>query len=514
MQLPCNHYMVLCLRKGSRLVRDRFDQSMGNGGVKVKWKNLETRIVGPMSGLVDDMLQFLAKSTDPFHAVEQAAQMLTAHGFQKIHTHDQQPHTLEPGGKYFYTKHSTRLVAFTLGKLYKPGNGLKIFAAHTDSPILKVKPRSKRVGPGQTVQLDVECYGGGLWHTWFDRDLSLSGRVLVRNQQGIVEQRLVRIERPLLRVPTLCIHLQTAKEREAFVIGKEDHLQPILAMATKRALEETSDDSNDWATHQEPKLLSIVADELGVAVNDIADFELNLYDTQGPTLSGADREFLHSARLDNLCSCFLGVKALATFDTTLDSDISLVALFDHEEVGSNSAVGAGSPIMSEAVSFVTRQVASQTDVSGAQLDSLCTRAISKSFVLSVDMAHAVHPNYASKHEKSHGPILNKGLVIKYNSNQRYATNSLTAFVVREIARHAGLTAPQDFVVRNDCPCGSTIGPIIATNTGIRAVDVGLPQLSMHSIREQMGTMDIHYGYEFFIHFFKKFRDIDDGILER
>jgi aspartyl aminopeptidase len=262
--------------------------------------------------------------------------------------------------------------------------------------------------------------------------------------------------------------------------------------------------------HQEPLLVQMLASELGVDTKSIVDFELNLFDVQNASLGGVRSEFVHSSRLDNLASCFLSLRGLIDHVNSngleKDNDISMIAMFDHEEVGSSSATGAGSPIVGEAVRRISH-------VLGAGQDSpmLYDRAIQKSFVLSVDQAHAVHPNYASKHEKSHGPKMNGGMVIKRNSNQRYATNGLTGLIIREIAKKAGLPPIQEFVVRNDCACGSTIGPIISSATGIRAIDMGCPQLSMHSIRETMGVKDFTHGLALFRAYFEHFSEIDSRV---
>ena len=330
---------------------------------------------------------------------------------------------------------------------------------------------------------------------------------------------MVKINRAILRIPNLAIHLQTAKEREAFTVNKEDHLSPILATAVKESLttggsdSDTKEDSNnnddEWLKNQEPLLVQMLSSELKVDSKDIVDFELNLFDVQEASLGGVCSEFVHSSRLDNLASCFLSLKGLIDHVTNdgleNDTDISMIAMFDHEEVGSNSATGAGSPIVGEAVKRISHAL--NTGGSPMVYDS----TIQKSFVLSVDQAHAVHPNYASKHEKCHGPKMNGGMVIKRNSNQRYATNALTGVIVREIAKKAGLPPVQEFVVRNDCACGSTIGPIISSTTGIRAIDMGCPQLSMHSIRETMGTKDFQNGLSLFRAYFKHFSSIDERI---
>jgi aspartyl aminopeptidase len=296
----------------------------------------------------------------------------------------------------------------------------------------------------------------------------------------------------------------------------QDHLQPILAVEAKRFLEgsdgtdDTSGDGeDDWADAQEPMLLGMLAEELGVAVEDVLDFECSLHDTQPASLSGAAKEFLCSGRIDNLASCFVATEALVEYASdpaklAADGDIAVMVLFDDEEVGSGSTAGAGSPIMGEAVRRVTSALAG-----GSTDDDTMASALHRSFVLSVDMAHAIHPNYQNKHEKSHAPHMNEGMVIKSNANQRYASNGVTSFIVRELARRADMPIPQEFVVRNDCPCGSTIGPIISANTGIRAVDIGMPQLSMHSIREMMGVRDLTYCLQLFGAFYSDFRAVDE-----
>ena len=253
----------------------------------------------------------------------------------------------------------------SLGHLYKPGNGFKVLGAHTDSPNLKLKPYSKKSSSGM-IQLNVECYGGGLWHTWFDRDLSIAGRVILRRSGGVLEHRLLKIDRSILRIPNLCIHLLTPAERESFAVNKQDHLMPVLCNEVKAALLKEdpaegnhpvpNDMPDSWQAGQQPELLELLADELSCSVADIADFELSLYDTQGAALSGSRSEFLCSSRLDNLASCFTAVEALeahATDSLADDEDVSVIALFDHEEVGSSSFSGAGSTLIGDAVERIS-----------------------------------------------------------------------------------------------------------------------------------------------------------------
>jgi aspartyl aminopeptidase len=473
-----------------------------------------------VSATVASSLSHFTASPTPFHNVANLKSLLSAGGFSEISEQDTWTGRVVAGGKYYYSRNTSTIVAFVVGGSYAAANpgGFKIVGGHTDSPNIRIKPHSKRgAGAGGATQLNVEAYGGGLWHTWFDRDLSVAGRVLVRSADGkTITQQLVNLERPLLSIPNLCIHLQTGAEREAFKFNKEDHLQPILALAdetlsaasTAASTAGTSAGTSPFTNNHEPMLLQEVAKKLGIDVSQIADFELSLYDTQGASLSGVNSEFLNSARLDNQATCITSTLALVEYSkndaaVAADSDISLIALFDHEEVGSASQNGAGSPIMGEAV----RRISSALNGGGGNEDFFQT-TLRKSFVVSCDQAHAVHPNYAHKHDKNHAPKMNGGVVIKNNANQRYTTNSFTGFIIREIGRKAGVPT-QEFVVRNDCPCGSTIGPIISEKTGMRCMDVGMPQLAMHSCREVMGTKDLDYAVELFKAFWETFRSLDE-----
>jgi aspartyl aminopeptidase len=487
--------------------------------------------------LAGKAMAFLDASTDPFHAVQSSINILKTAGFTELDEISENDRTsIQPGGKYYYTRNRSTLVAFAVGQRWgtTANWGIKIVGGHTDSPNLRVKPRSQQATNVGCIQIGVECYGGGLWHTWFDRDLGISGRVMIKTTSSDSEeesnapstrivQRLVKIDRSLLRISNLAIHLQTEDERKAFKFNKEEHLSPILAMEVKNALTGNSSTSNadvnalnvkdGWTEYQEPALLRVLADELGVCSSDIVDFELNLYDVQKAALGGASSEFIYSARLDNLASCFLAVQALVDHvesgDVESDTDVSMLVLYDHEEVGSNSAVGAASPILNEAVKHISGACSDPADSNTlAAAHSNCVR---RSFVVSSDQAHAVHPNYISKHEKNHQPRMNQGMVIKRNSNQRYATNPITGLLIREVARRAGLPPVQEFMVRQDCGCGSTIGPVISAATGIRTIDMGCPQLSMHSIREIMGVHDLTHGLELFKAFYKHFREVDSSV---
>ncbi|GMI20394.1 hypothetical protein TrRE_jg6719, partial [Triparma retinervis] len=223
--------------------------------------------------------------------------------FKKLNELDKWEGSIVPGGKYYYTRNTSTLVAFIVGESYSPSTpgGFKVIGGHTDSPNLRIKPCSKKKGAGGITQLNVECYGGGLWHTWFDRDLSVAGRVIVRQSDGTFKQELVNLKKPICRVPSLCIHLQTGEERAAFKINKEEHLQPIFAQIVKNTLESPADKKQKtktaWEEGHDPILLSMIASALDIPTSSIADFELSLYDTQPASLGGANDEFLYSARL-------------------------------------------------------------------------------------------------------------------------------------------------------------------------------------------------------------------------
>eukprot|EP00296_Roombia_truncata_P007655 JP446103.1.p2 GENE.JP446103.1~~JP446103.1.p2 ORF type:complete len:476 (+),score=158.26 JP446103.1:25-1428(+) len=446
--------------------------------------------------LTDGFLKFVDSAVTPFHCVDQVRQKLVAAGFSAVKEKD--VWSLQQGGKYFFTRNQSSIVAFVVGGKFVPGNSYNIVAAHTDSPHLKVKPKSLRSKAGY-VQLGVECYGGGLWNTWFDRDLTVAGRVILKNG-GEYQQRLVHVKRPLMTIPNLAIHLNRSIYEDGFKPNKETHVLPVLATQVISQLEGDGVEGGDHP----PELLNALASDIGCQVSDIHDFELSIVDTQPAAIGGAHRELIFSPRLDNLMSCYCGLEALLDADSTVaeDTDVRVLAMFDHEEIGSQSAQGAGSSLLTE---FLHRM--STVFAAPPQLHEV---AVKKSFLVSIDQAHAIHPNYQEKHEDAHKPAMHKGIVIKTNQNQRYATNAITGFVLRELCRRNEIPC-QEFVVRNDSACGSTIGPMLSASVGIRTVDIGMPQLGMHSIRETMGTSDVGHGYALLKVFYEQFRSLDDTI---
>ena len=300
----------------------------------------------------------------------------------------------------------------------------------------------------------------------------MAGRVIIRQSDGNFSSKLVRIDSPILHIPTLAIHLNRSVNEEGFKFNNENELVPILATSIQRALDGSKDTSSKDDERHHGILLDHLASELKVKHADLCDFELCLYDTQPAAIGGIKKEFIFSPRLDNLMMSYTAMASLIASLPTLNNDhcVRMISIFDNEEVGSNSLMGAASTLPE----VVYRRLG------GDLYDS----TVRNSLLVSADMAHGLHPNYASKHEANHQPAINGGLVIKHNCNQRYATNAPTAFLIREIAKRHGLPI-QDFVVRQDTACGSTIGPIVSTGLGVRTIDVGIPQFSMHSIREMV-----------------------------
>jgi aspartyl aminopeptidase len=405
-------------------------------------------------GSVDDLLAYLAASPSPFHAAVNAAARLDKAGFVRLAEAD----SWADAPAAAYVVRGGALVAWRRPDGLPAHAPFRLAGAHTDSPNLRVKPRPDTGNAGWR-QLGVEVYGGTLLNSWLDRDLGLSGRVVLRDGST----RLLLVDRPVARVAQLAIHLDRDVNDKGLQLDRQAHLAPLWGLGTPRPGD----------------LARFVAEALDLAEDEIAAWDLMFHDVTPPALLGRDSELITSGRVDNLVSCWAAIEALCACDEAGEAT-AVVALFDHEEVGSESTTGAGGPLV-EAI--VERIVAG---AGGGTEDRL--RAMAASACVSADMAHAVHPNYPERHEPEHRPLPNQGPVLKVNANQRYATDAVTAGRFREACDSAGVPC-QVFVSRNNVPCGSTIGPITATRMGVATVDVGCAQLSMHSARELCGADD-------------------------
>jgi len=423
-----------------------------------------------MQDRVDDLIRFIDRSPTPYHAVAEACSRLEAVGSTRLD--ERELWSLSPGSRHHVVRAGGSLIAFEVGSQPAAEAGFRLVGAHTDSPNLRLKP-SPEVAAHGYKQLAVEPYGGVLLHTWLDRDLSLAGRVTLREGEGM-QTCLIRFDEPLLRVPSLAIHLYRELNEQGLKLNPQQHLVPILGLDGAREL--TGLLCDRLASTPSPQ---------GVrpSPEDLLGWDLMAYDVQPSTRSGTGGEFIHAPRLDNLASSHAALSALIEAAAAGKSPATrVVVLYDHEEVGSRSAQGAGGPFLLE----VLERIVAATG-SGEPQD--LSRALARSWLISADMAHAVHPNYADRHEPGHQPRIGGGPVIKTNAGQAYATDAESAGLFARLCRRVGVPY-QNFVVRSDLGCGSTIGPISAARVGLRTVDVGNPMLSMHSCREMAGSADV------------------------
>ena len=417
------------------------------------------------------LLDYLQQSPTPFHATAQTAEALLQAGYQELS--EKSIWQLAENNGYFIRRNESSIIAFWLHSF---DQGFRMVGAHTDSPCLKVKPNADLNRQGYW-QLGVEVYGGALLAPWFDRDLSIAGRVHAK-VDGVLQSILVNFEQPIATIPSLAIHLDR-EANKGRTINPQTQLPPVLALSD-----------------QELDLQTLLLNQVQKQVPDaeaVVDYELFFYDTQAPDLIGLNQEFIASARLDNLLSCYVGLQGLLAQSP---SENAMVVFTDHEEVGSASACGAQGPFLQHTLERIWPE------------PELRNRMIADSFMISADNAHGIHPNFAEKHDQNHGPKLNKGPVIKVNANQRYATNSRSAAIFKQLCEETSVSV-QTFVTRTDMGCGSTIGPITASEVGVETLDVGLPSFGMHSIRELAGSEDAFELAKVLAHYFRK-ADLDSS----
>ena len=407
-------------------------------------------------GHTDDLITFLAGAPSPYHAVASAAERLEKAGFRQVAETAAWDGT--HGGKYVLR--GGAIIAWYVPEGAEPSTPFRIVGAHTDSPNLRVKPMPDTGSQGWR-QIAVEIYGGTLLNTWLDRDLGLSGRLTLRGGA----HRLVSIDRPLLRVPQLAVHIDRSVNADGLKLDKQRHMTPVWGLGDV----------------DEGDLIRFVAGEAGVDADDVTGWDLMVHSVEAPAYLGRDRELLAGPRMDNLLSVHAGTAALAAVAGRERLPyIPVLAAFDHEENGSQSDTGAEGPLLGN---VLERSVFAR---GGGYEDK--ARAFAGTVCLSSDTGHAVHPNYAERHEPGHHPMPNRGPILKVNVNQRYATDGSGRAVFADACERAGVPW-QSFVSNNSMPCGTTIGPITAARHGIATVDIGVAILSMHSARELCGADD-------------------------
>ncbi len=427
------------------------------------------------SNYAKDLINFIDASPSQFHATKEAEERLLKNNFVKLNKGDKW--NLEKGGKYFITNNSSSLVAFEIGSGDITQEGFRLIGSHTDSPTFRVKPNPDIIVENSYVKLNTEMYGGALVSTWFDRPLSIAGRVSLRTDDPLKpEERLVNVDKDLLIIPSLCIHMnREANSNSSF--NNQIHLLPVLTTVN----EELEKDN---------MLIKIMAKELGVDYKDILDFEVYLYVRQKGSIIGLNDEFVSVGKLDNLAMVHASLTGL--IESTPSVATKVIIANDNEEVGSMTKQGANSPMLKNLLERIILGL-------GLTREDF-HRTISNSFIISADMAHSIHPNYLEKADPTNRPVVNKGPVIKISASCSYTSDGVSSAIYRAVCEKAGVPY-QTFVNRSDLRGGSTIGPITSQQLDINSVDIGNPVLGMHSARELCGVQDHYYMIESFKTYF-------------
>ncbi len=423
-----------------------------------------------------ELIDFIHQSPTNFHAVVSLKKQLIEHGFKQLFSGD--VWHIKYGEKYFVTKNHSSLFAFVPGCGNIAEHGFKLICAHSDSPTFRIKPHAEMVVEGQYLKLNTEVYGGPIMYTWFDRPLSMAGRVMIKSDNPLKPAvRLVHFDRPLMVIPHLAIHFNRAVNEQGNPLSKQKDMLPVLAMINEKF-------------EKDNFLLKLIAAEMQIDCSEILDFDLTLYEYEKGSLIGLNEEFISSGKLDDLAMVHAGLSALLASGPC--NATKVLAVFDNEEVGSGTKQGAGSPILR---TIIERIVLTQ----GGSYEDLY-RAIHRSFMISADMAHALHPNYPEKHDPTNHPVINGGPVIKINANQKYMTDGDSAAVFKTICQEADVPY-QEFVNHSDMVGGSTLGNILQSQMEIRGVDIGNPMWGMHSVRETGGVDDHTHAIKAFTAFY-------------
>ena len=425
------------------------------------------------------LLSFLDASPVNFWAVKNIAEELEKNGFRRINP--QEPlGKLAVGDKFFVTKNDSSIYAFHIGKKAIADTGFHMVCAHCDSPTFRIKPHAEMLCEGGIVKLNTEVYGGPIMSTWFDRPLTLAGRVIVKGEDAMHPQTLLlHIRRPLLQISNLAIHFNR-QVNDGVKLSRQKDVLPILGIVTSE-LEKGN------------LLMNVITTELHIQQEDILDFDLYLADATPACTFGVHDEFISSGRLDDLSMCWAGVEAIIAHGTEAPETTNVLAIFDNEETGSQTKQGAGSPFLS----YMLKRIA----LAQSGTEEAYYQAVERAFMVSADNAHAWHPNYGEKYDPTNHPMLGGGPVIKFNAAQKYASDAASAAVFASICEQAGVPC-QRFVNHSDVAGGSTLGNILASSIPLQGVDMGNAILAMHSCRETGSVIDHEYCVKAFTEFYK------------
>lgn len=426
-----------------------------------------------------DLLDFLNASPVNFFAVKETARRLEAKGYKRFNAEDKLI-SVKAGDKFYVTKNDSSIFAFHIGKKTLGEGGFHIICAHSDSPTFRIKPNAEITCEGDITKLNTEVYGGAILSTWFDRPLSIAGRVIVKGKDAMhPETKLLCVERPILIIPNLAIHFNR-QVNDGVSISKQKDMLPILGIVSN-----TLERGN--------LLMNVITEQLDINASEILDFDLYLFDTTPACHAGVHDEFISAGRIDDLSMVHAGLSALLADTETIPETTKILGIFDNEETGSQTKQGAGSPFLA---SIIQRIVLAQ----GETMDDY-HRSIEKAFMISADNAHAWHPNYSEKYDPTNHPMLGGGPVIKFNAAQKYASDALSAAIFAGICEKAGVPC-QRFVNHSDVAGGSTLGNILASSLPLKGVDMGNPIIGMHSVRETGAAIDQEYCIKAFIEFYK------------
>ena len=445
-------------------------------------------------------LKFMTDNPTIFHAVDTLTKQLSDGGYEYLP--ERKIWNLKPGGKYYTTRNSSSFIAFAVGKEYQPGNGVGIVAGHIDALTVKLKPVPKLPTKAGFVQMAVAPYAGGMNSTWWDRDLGIGGRVLVKTNSGI-EERLVKLPWPIARIPTLAPHFGAAAQGP---FNPETQMVPIIGLDNSdlRGGEASSTmPAGTFAATQPERLVKTISRALDIDdYSSIVNWELELFDIQPAQLGGLDKEFIFAGRIDDKLCCFAAIEGLlAASDDASPGIIKMVGCFDDEEIGSYLRQGARSNFMSSVIERISESTTERTG------PNLLGQMMANSFLVSSDVIHSVNPNFLGAYLENHSPRLNVGVAVSADPNGHMTTDPVSTALLSRVAEKCGSTL-QVFQIRNDSRSGGTIGPMTSSRLGCRAIDCGIPQLSMHSIRATTGSLDPGLGVQLYKGFFEYYEEVD------